>query len=116
MPHFSYQVDRLLDQGSSTKHLIVMVRDVELRGSSQLPIISMTLLNSRLQGSKQIDLSLSEADFTLLGPINSGNKPIAPLSTLQNQFSQLGLSPYASTLPVSAPLEQKFDFMKLREI
>ena len=80
MPHFSYQVDRLLDQGSH-KRLLVMVRDVEIRKSSSATI-SLTLLNSRLQGSKQINLSLEEAEFALLGPINGGNAPLPPLNTL----------------------------------
>ena len=52
MPHFSCQVDRLLDPGSN-KRLLVLVRDVDIpNSSSKPPLISLTLLNSRLQGSK----------------------------------------------------------------
>jgi len=57
-----------------------MVRDVETthsKGKSgSLPEISLTLLNSRLTGSKQINLALSEEEFALLGPLNAGNKPL----------------------------------------
>ena len=58
MPHFSYQVDRLLDDGvgpagsTKPKHLLAMVRDVETGRGSSLPVITLTLLNSRLTGSK----------------------------------------------------------------
>ena len=116
MPHFSYQVDRLLDQGCH-KRMLVMVRDVETKRSSSSPVISLTLLNSRLQGSKQINLALEESEFALLGPINGGNTPLRPLNTLQNRLAQLGISPYATTVATEGvESESKFDFMKLREI
>ena len=74
-----------------------MVRDVEIpNSSSKPPIVSLTLLNSRLQGCKQINFSLEEADFALLGPLNGGNTPMTPLHTLSNRLTQLGISPYAS--------------------
>ena len=76
MPHFSYQVDRLLGQDGAAKRVLVMVRDVDSGRSRALPQISLTLLNSRLQGSKQINLNLEETSFALLGPLNSGNDPI----------------------------------------
>lgn len=81
MPHFSYQVDRLLEPSSNTKRLLAMVRDVSTDKNNQ-PYISLTLLNSRLQGSKQIDLSLEESEFSLLGPLNGGNNQIAPFNTV----------------------------------
>ena len=40
-----------------------------------------------------------------------------PLNTLQNKLAQLGLSPYASTMPLGQKSDiQKFDYLKLREI
>lgn len=99
MPHFSYQVDKLMASAASSattnsagkvsKRVLVMVRDVESSRSSSrsaLPTISLTLLNSRLQGSKQISLSLEETEFSLLGPLNSGNTPIQPLNMIQNEL------------------------------
>lgn len=58
MPHFSYQVDRLLDDGvgpagsTMPKYLLAMVRDVDTSHGNSLPSVSLTLLNSRLTGSK----------------------------------------------------------------
>lgn len=102
-----------------------MVRDVELkhsRESGPSATISLTLLNSRLQGSKQINLSLQEMDFALLGPLNQGNTSVTPLNTLQNRLGQLGISPYSSSVltasqsSVDPSSNQTFDYMKLREI
>ena len=77
MPHFAYEVDRL-QQGNQETLMNVMVRDVDFTKDGK-PIISCTLLNSRLQGSKQTGPT-NQSEFFLLGALDT--KPVKPLGSV----------------------------------
>ena len=115
MPHFAYEIDSL-QQGNGQKLVNVMVRDVRFDKITGKPYISLSLLNSKLQGSRQKGMT-NEQEFHLLG--ETEQKPIKPLGAIENRLFSLGVSPYANTLPMG--LDQpnpliKFNFGKLREI
>ena len=97
MPHFAYEIDSL-QQGNGQKLVNVMVRDVRFDKITGKPYISLSLLNSKLQGSRQTGMT-NEQEFHLLG--ETEQKPIKPLGTIENRLFALGVSPYANTLPMS---------------
>ena len=78
MPHFAYEIDRL-QQGDKDTLMNIMVRDVDFRKEDGSPIISCTLLNSRLQGCKQTGAT-NEQEFFLLGALDT--KPTKPLGNV----------------------------------
>ena len=77
MPHFAYEVDRL-QQGNQETLVNIMVRDVDFEKDGT-PIVSCTLLNSRLQGSKQTGPT-HQSEFFLLGALDT--KPVKPLGNV----------------------------------
>lgn len=93
----------------------MLVRDVGFDKKDGTPLVSLTLLNSRLQSSKQTGLT-NELEFHLLGGIDT--KPTKPLGSIENRLATLGVCPYANTLPSSIGQpnpEAKFNFAKLRD-